>query len=100
VGEAAGRAAIGLAEKLRDAHPGLRIELNLGGGNFKAQFRRADRSGAALAVILGEDEAARGTVAIRSLRVEGQQVECTQAELGARLAQWFPEFARGSRPGN
>jgi histidyl-tRNA synthetase len=99
VGEAAGRAAVGLAEQLRDAHPGLRIELNLGGGNFKAQFRRADRSGAAVAVILGEDEAARGAVAIRPLRTEGQQVECTQTGLGARLVQWFPDIARESRPG-
>ena len=40
--------------------PRLRFELNLGGGNFKAQFRRADKSGAPLALIIGEDELARG----------------------------------------
>ena len=44
------------------AAPQLRIELNLGGGNFKAQFRRADKSGARLALIVGEDELARGVV--------------------------------------
>jgi histidyl-tRNA synthetase len=52
-GEAAQRAALVLAESIREHSPGRRIELNLGGGNFKAQFRRADRSGAALAVVIG-----------------------------------------------
>ncbi|EQD63932.1 histidyl-tRNA synthetase, partial [mine drainage metagenome] len=51
---------LGLIERLRDELPGRRFELNLGGGNFKAQFRRADRSGAALAVIVGDDELQRG----------------------------------------
>jgi histidyl-tRNA synthetase len=92
-GEAAERAALALCERLRDAHPGLRIELNLGGGNFKAQFRRADRSGAAVALILGEDEAARGTVAIRTLRAEGAQIECPQADLARRLGEWLPGSA-------
>lgn len=96
VGEAAARAATGLVEKLRDAHPGLRIELNLGGGNFKSQFRRADRSGAALALVLGDDEAARGTIAVKSLRAESQQVECPQADLARRLVEWVPELAMGA----
>ena len=93
VGEEAERAALTLCERLRDAHPGVRIELNLGGGNFKTQFRRADRSGAVVALILGEDEAARGTVAVRSLRAEGPQVECAQSELMTRIVQWLPELA-------
>jgi histidyl-tRNA synthetase len=91
-GEAAERTALTLCERLRDAHPSLRIELNLGGGNFKAQFRRADRSGAHIAVILGEDEVARGTVAIRPLRVAGPQVECAQTELARRVVEWLPEL--------
>ena len=49
VGERAESAALRLAEQLRDAHSGLRIHTNIGGGNFKAQFRRADRSGAQVA---------------------------------------------------
>jgi histidyl-tRNA synthetase len=97
-GEATERAALALCERLRDAHPGLRIELNLGGGNFKAQFRRADRSGAAVAVILGEDEMARGTVGVRSLRVESPQVECAQADLARRLIEWLPELAQQAPP--
>ena len=48
--------------------PAVRFELNVGGGNFKAQFRRADRSGALLALIIGEDELARGVVAVKPLR--------------------------------
>jgi len=58
-GEAAERTGLRLAEQLRDALPGLRVETNCGGGSFKSQLKRADRSGARLAVILGDDEVAR-----------------------------------------
>ena len=61
------------------------VLLNLGGGNFKAQFRRADRSGARLALILGEDELARGVAAVKPLRLEAGQSECPLAELPARI---------------
>ena len=62
---------------------GVRFELNLGGGNFKTQFRRADRSGAALALIIGDDELARGVVGVKPLRQEAGQTECPIAELAA-----------------
>jgi len=74
-----------IVEQLRDALPGRRFELNLGGGNFKAQFRRADRSRAALALILAEDELARGAAALKPLRHDGGQSECPLAELPARI---------------
>ncbi len=74
-----------LVESLRDALPHLRFELNLGGGNFKAQFRRADRSRASLALIVGEDELARGVVALKPLRLEAGQSECPMTELPARI---------------
>ena len=74
-----------LVEQLRDALPHLRFELNVGGGNFKAQFRRADRSRAAVAIIIGDDEAARGVVAVKPLRAEAGQSECPVAELPGRL---------------
>ena len=74
-----------LAERLRDALPGRRFELNLGGGNFKAQFRRADRSGAALAVILGDDELARGVAALKPLRRDAGQSESPLPELAAAI---------------
>ncbi|HTW74450.1 MAG TPA: histidine--tRNA ligase [Steroidobacteraceae bacterium] len=86
VGEAAEREAARLAERLRDALPGRGVLLNLGAGNFKAQFRRADRSGARLALILGEDELARGVVAVKPLRREGGQTDCALTDLPARIA--------------
>jgi len=52
-GARAEAAALPLAEALRDALPGQGVQMNLGGGNYKSQFRRADRSGACLALILG-----------------------------------------------
>jgi histidyl-tRNA synthetase len=84
-GERAAVAGLRLVESLRDALPLRRFELNLGGGNFKAQFRRADRSRAALALIMGEDELARGVVALKPLRLEAGQSECPMAELPVRI---------------
>ncbi|HEV7986488.1 MAG TPA: histidine--tRNA ligase [Steroidobacteraceae bacterium] len=85
-GERAERAALRLAEQLRDALPGHGVVLNLGGGNFKTQFRRADRSGAQLALILGDEELDRGVAAVKPLRREGGQSDCPLAELPARIA--------------
>jgi histidyl-tRNA synthetase len=84
-GEQAAVAGLRIVESLRDALPQRRFELNLGGGNFKAQFRRADRSRAALALIIGEDELARGVVGLKPLRLEAGQSECPIAELPVRI---------------
>ena len=84
-GARATAAGTGLVERLRDELPGRRFDINLGGGNFKAQFRRADRSGAALAVILGDDELARGVAAVKPLRREAGQSECPLPELAAAI---------------
>ncbi|HKE45236.1 MAG TPA: histidine--tRNA ligase [Steroidobacteraceae bacterium] len=92
VGEQAQSAGLKLAERLRDAHPQLRVQAGAGGGNFKAQFRRADRSGATVAVILGEDEMQRGVVAVKPLRSEGAQVECPQESLAARIGEWVTDL--------
>jgi histidyl-tRNA synthetase len=81
VGDAATEAAMRLAENLRDARPGLGIEMNCGGGGIRAQMRRADASGAAAALIIGEDELAAGTVAVKPLRQDRGQV--TVATAGA-----------------
>jgi len=80
-GARAGVEAVRVVEGLRSERPGLRIELNLGGGNFKAQFRRADKSGAPLALILGDDELARGVAAMKPLRQDSGQSECPIAQL-------------------
>jgi len=74
-----------VVESLRDSLPHRRFELNLGGGNFKAQFRRADRSRAALALIIGEDELSRGIAALKPLRLESGQSECPMGELPERI---------------
>ncbi len=84
-GPRAEREASRLAEALRDVLPGRCVLTNLGGGNFKTQFRRADRSGARLALILGEEELARGVAGVKPLRREGGQSECALAELPARI---------------
>ncbi len=68
VGEGPERAALGLAEALRDAVPGLRLAANCGGGSFKAQLKRADRSGARVALLLGEEELAGGRLTVKWLR--------------------------------
>jgi histidyl-tRNA synthetase len=84
-GERAALAGARIVESLRDALPQRRFELNLGGGNFKAQFRRADRSRAALALIIGDDELARGVAGLKPLRLEAGQSECPIAELPVRI---------------
>jgi histidyl-tRNA synthetase len=63
--------ALLLAEKLRDA--GMRVELNAGGGSLKSQLKRADKSGARFAAILGENELAKGGVSVKNLRAEEPQ---------------------------
>ncbi|HEX9773428.1 MAG TPA: histidine--tRNA ligase [Steroidobacteraceae bacterium] len=88
-GEAAERTGIALAERLRDQLPGLAIETNCGGGSIKSQMKRADRSGARYALILGESEVSRGVIGLKALRGDGIQRELPQeglaTELGALL---------------
>jgi histidyl-tRNA synthetase len=79
VGTGADEQALKLAERLRDERPGLGVEMNCGGGGFRAQMRRADGSGAAVALILGDEEMASGSVGLKPLRREGEQVTVPQA---------------------
>jgi histidyl-tRNA synthetase len=81
---AAARALI-VAEQLREQLPHRRFEVNLGGGKLQSQFQRADRSGAALALIVGDDELSRGVVAVKPLRQESGQSDCPIDELAARI---------------
>jgi len=74
-----------LAEQLRNTWPGLALQINLGGGSFKTQFKRADKSGAQWALILGDDEVAKGVVGLKALRREAAQEECPGAEISERL---------------
>lgn len=68
-----GAAAVQLGEKLRDELPYLRLMTHCGGGSFKSQMKKADKSGAGVALILGEDEAQQGQVTIKHLREEKEQ---------------------------
>ncbi|QQD17116.1 histidine--tRNA ligase [Spongiibacter nanhainus] len=72
-GEEAEVAGLTVAEQLREALPALRVVLNCGGGSFKSQFKKADRSGARYAVVIGEDELSRGEVALKPLREAGAE---------------------------
>jgi histidyl-tRNA synthetase len=74
-----------LAEQLRDAWPALKLQINLGGGSFKTQFKRADKSGAEFAIVLGDDEVARGVVALKDLRRDVAQEECAIERINERL---------------
>ena len=89
-GEAAQRGALALAEKLRDELPGHGIVVHCGSAKFKTQFRRADESGARVALVIGEDELARGVVALKPLKgAENTQSEHPVAEIGARVAEFL-----------
>ena len=95
-GESSIGVAMRVADELRRASTGRRVELNLGGGNFKAQFRRADRSGAPLALVLGEDELARGVVQLKPLREgAGEPAEVKIDVAVSAVNQWLA--AHGSK---
>ena len=77
------QAALGLAERLRDALPGRRVRCHCGGGSFKSQMKKADQSGALYALILGESELAEGLVMVKPLRQDGEQRQVPQADVAA-----------------
>jgi len=72
-GDEARRVGFAAAEQLRDESPSLRVVFDLSGAGLKAQLRRADRSGADYAIIIGDDELAAGEVSVKPLRSDGQQ---------------------------
>ena len=81
-----GPQALVLAERLRDQLPGLQLVLNCGGGSMKSQMKKADRTGARYAVILGAEEIAQGTALVKSLRdAEEAQLTVAQADLTALM---------------
>jgi len=82
-------AGMQLAERLRRKVTGLRVQCNLGGGSFKAQFKRADRSGADLALVLGEDELLNSAVTVKHLRGAGGQETRPLNDLEEWLSNWL-----------
>lgn len=87
VGEGTAAAGLLLAEALRDALPDLRVLVNCGGGSFKSQFKRADKSGARFALVLGEDEVKNGTISLKWLREEHEQQTLAQADVAAFMKE-------------
>ena len=85
-GEEAELAALTLVERLRDELPGLRLLLNSGGGSFKSQFKKADKSGARYALILGDDELAGRVVGCKPLRDDSEQQSVAWDALAEHLA--------------
>ncbi|HYQ38431.1 MAG TPA: histidine--tRNA ligase [Pseudomonas sp.] len=84
-GEAAELAALKLSEQLRDAVPGLRLAVNAGGGSFKSQLKKADKSGALFALVLGEDELNQQVVGVKPLRGDAAQQTIAWDALAAHL---------------
>ncbi len=81
VGEEAEKKGLQLAEMIRNEIDGIKLHVNCGGGSFKSQFKKADKSGAEYAVILGEDEVSRGEICLKPLRITQEQKSMSQKEL-------------------
>jgi histidyl-tRNA synthetase len=88
-GNAARATALRLAESIRDQLSGKKIVVHCGDGKFKSQMKKADASGADLALVLGEDEVATGTVGIKSLREGGAQSTISQETLTQYCIDYF-----------
>ncbi len=88
VGEGTIAGGLKLAESLRENIAGIRVQANLGGGSFKSQFKRADRSGAQLAMVLGEDELRQEHVTIKHLRCDREQENIALEDLEI----WFRNY--------
>ncbi|MCX2835880.1 histidine--tRNA ligase [Microbulbifer thermotolerans] len=80
-------AALAAAERLREDLPWLRLQAHMGGGSFKSQMKKADKSGADYALIIGEDEAASGQVTVKYLREEQPQQTVALEALAALLRE-------------
>ena len=86
-GEKAQTAAFQLAEQLRSKIPALKLQLHCGGGSFKSQFKKADKSGAGIALIIGDNEAEEGVVNVKWLRAEIEQKTIKNDQLTALLME-------------
>ncbi len=80
-GDGANTAGLALAEQLRAGDDGFSVVCNCSGGSMKSQFKRADKSAAQVALVLGESELEAGTVAIKPLRGQGEQQTVPQSEI-------------------
>lgn len=88
-GESAHTTCLLLAEKLRDTLPKLRLLCDGSGGKLANQFKRADKSGAYLALVLGEQEALAQQITIKFLREDKPQAVVAQTELTDFISTWL-----------
>ena len=88
-GDNSAAAAYRLSEKLRDVLPGLGIVVNAGSGSIKSQMKKADRSGAPIALILAESEMENDQVSVKFLRETRDQQQVSQQELPDLIRQWL-----------
>ena len=79
--------AMAETDRIRADYPGLNVTQHLGGGSFKSQFKRADKSGAKWALIFGHDEVASGSVTIKPMRSNGEQETLSASELNEFLSR-------------
>ena len=86
-GEAAENSGLTLSETLRSTLPELRIMNNCAGGSFKTQMKRANKSGAEYAIILGDDELSEGVVTVKPLRKQGEQSQVSREGLIEQLTK-------------
>lgn len=89
VGEAAQALGMPLAEQLRSHLPTLRLQVHCGGGSFKSQLKRADKSGAPLALIVGEEEAEKDVIAVKHLREQAEQIVYSKDDLMTFLTEYL-----------
>ncbi|WP_406565649.1 histidine--tRNA ligase [Marinobacter fonticola] len=87
MGEAGEADALRVSEMLRDALPEKVVVAHCGGGSFRSQMKRADRSGARYGLLIGEDEVASKTVSVKPLRSEGEQQVVNQTDLITTLSE-------------
>ena len=88
-GDLAEKQGMQLAETLRDQMPELSMQVNCGGGGFKSQIKKADKSGAKLALILGEDEINNQMITVKYLRQKIDQQTISQAEMVSVLREYL-----------
>lgn len=89
VGDAASRPGMVIAEQLRERLPQVNVVMNCGGGSFKSQFKKADKSGAKIGLILGEDEVNNQQIGVKFLREEKAQMTLDWQALETEMANYF-----------
>ena len=87
LGDGADKAALLLSDQVRNEHDWLRIQTHCGGGSFKSQMKKADKSGARFAILLGESEIAEQQATVKDLSGELDQQTMPQADVAAWIAQ-------------